>query len=148
MEQNTQKFAGFALGVILLFIVIYSICHSINFYALIAAIVFTILTILANPKIDEKLLTTPVLTYYSIFLSITLFFSIDDYKNNDAMMLLLVVNILVCVGVFFGGGLPVSYLFIFTNFYVVTRIFLFFSSSPEKTAVDAQFYKNKLKCLP
>lgn len=133
--DNLQKNSALALGIILFFIVIYAISISIDFYALIAAIIFTILTILANPNIDEKLLSAPVLTYYSIFLSITLFFSIDQYKNNDSMMLLLIVNILVCVGVFLGGGTPVSYLFIFSNYYVVLRIFLFFAYSPEKPLV-------------
>lgn len=75
---------------------------------------------------------TPILIYYSIFLTITLFMSIDDYKNNNEMMLLLVSHVLISVGVFFTDNAIVSCFFVFMNFYIVLRIFSFFTTNPEQ----------------
>lgn len=113
-------------------IIIYAISISIDYTALMLALIFSCSAVFINPDISDKFTETPILIYYSIFLSITLFFSIDDYKSSNSMMLLLITNILVCMGVFLGGGKIISYLYIFTNFYVITRIFIFYSKSPEK----------------
>lgn len=130
--EKRKFYAGIFLGAILLMFICYAVFLSIDYLSLVLAIIFSILTVITNPDIIGKLAEIPVLTYYSIFLSITLFFSIDDYKNNSDMMMLLVANILVCVAVFLSASPIVCYLFIFTNFYVVVRIFCFFALSPEK----------------
>jgi len=144
-KANRNKHqAGVILGMILLLVIIYAVSQTVEYISLIFAFIFSILTVITNPNVIKQLTEVPVLTYYSIFLSITLFFSIDDYKNNSTMMMLLVSNILVCVAVFLSATPFVCYLFIFTNFYVVIRIFAFFASSPEKD-LTTQYGKHLLE---
>ena len=140
-HSKNKIYAGLALAFFLFIAVGYSVYISLDWIALIAAFVFSFLTIYVNPGVIKKLTEVPVLTYYSIFLTITLFLSIDDYKNNSNMMLLLVSNILVCVSVFLSATPFVCYLFIFTNYYIVVRILLFFNSSPERDE-RSQYSKN------
>lgn len=132
-EKTTgQKFAAIILGIIFFVVIFYVVSLTFDFKSFTAALVLAFLTVYTTPEIINQLMKTPVLTYYSIFLTITLFLSINDYKNNNEMMLLLVTHILTCAGVFLTDNIYISHMFIFTNFYIVLRIFVFFSTNPQQ----------------
>jgi hypothetical protein len=121
-----QKMVSTVLSIICLAIVIYAVYNTYELFSLLFAIYFAFSCITINPKIVNTLVNTPMLTYYSIFLTITLLFSVDDFKNNRDLIALLVTNILICLAVFFTASEYIVYIFIFTNSYVVTRIVMYF----------------------
>lgn len=137
-KTENQKIASYFLAAIFFFTIIYTIGLTFEIFSFFSALALSILTVYTTPQIIDNLLKSPVLTYYSIFLTITLFLSIGDYKDNQEMMLLLVTHVLVCVGVFLTDNFYICHFFVFTNFYIVLRIFSFFNNS-RKESNDVDF---------
>lgn len=121
-----QQIASSLLLLILFGIAMFSIYVTFNVFSFVLAIVLTLLVIITNKKILENLLAAPMLIYYSIFLTFTLFLSVDECKGSKDLMLLLIANVLICVSLFLSNDLYICYFFIFVNFYVILRILMFF----------------------
>jgi len=131
-KTETQKIAAILLFFVLFMVLAYSTIISFEIYSFFGAIFLSILTIYGTPHIIKLLTKNTTLTYYSIFLTVTLFLGIKEYRDNYKMMLLLVTHVLMCVGVFLTDNAFIPYLFIFTNFYIVLRIFNFFLNDPQQ----------------
>jgi hypothetical protein len=114
------------IGLIIGVFVIVSIYYSFNLIPFLVAMLLTYFTLDSKEKIHASIEKAPSLVYYSMIFTLTLFLSIDEYKNNRPIIMALLANTLVCVGIFFTNSLIVTTLFVFMNFYVVLDIFFFF----------------------
>ena len=117
---------SFALGAILIAIVGFIVIYTFNVVPFIIALLITYFTIVSNGQITNKLVEGPSLAYYSMILTLTLFFSIEEFKSDRKMILLLMANILVCVYVLFTHSMISLILFVFMNFYIVLDVIFFY----------------------
>jgi len=123
------------LSLVCLLIVSYAIYNTFELFSFLFALYFAYSCITINPSLIDLLVKTPMLTYYSIFLTITLLFSVDDFKNNRDLLALLVTNILICLAVFFTHSKYIVYIFVFINSYVVLRIIMYFFADEDNLII-------------
>lgn len=137
-KNSWQKIILLILCLVCFCILAYAIYNTFEILSLLFALYFAYSCITINPYIVESLITTPILTYYSIFLTITLLFSVEDFKNNRDLIALLVTNMLICMALFFTKAKYIVYLFVFSNSYVVARIIMFFLKDNDELIPDSE----------
>lgn len=119
--------SSLAIGLILSMIVGFIIYLSLSFLPFVVAILLTFFTFTSNMRIIDKLIEGPSLAYYCMILTLTLFFSVDEFKTDKNMILLLVANILICVSVLFTHSVISLIMFVFLNFYIVLDVIFFYA---------------------
>lgn len=122
-DDSEQKPASFVLAFLLLCLIFYALTCGFILEVFGVALVLSFLTLASNDKIRTRIKESPVLIYYSIFLSVTIFFSLDCHKKNKSLMILFLSNILVCLSLFLTYDIKIIYIFVFINYYVILRIF-------------------------
>lgn len=124
--MNITFISSFVIGLILSVLVGYVVIYTLNPIPFAIAALLGFLTVISNGKIMTKLTEGPSLAYYCMILTLTLFFSVDEFKTDKNMLLLLMVNILICVAVLFTHSFISLVLFVFLNFYIVLDVIFFY----------------------
>lgn len=114
---------SYLLTLVLFGFILYALSCSFSLEVFGVAMLLSFLTLASNEKIKAHIKESPVLIYYSIFLSVTIFFSLECHKKNKFLMILFLSNILVCLCLFLTYDVKIIYLFVFINYYVILRIF-------------------------
>lgn len=122
-EETKQKPASYVLAFLLFGLILYALSCGFMLEVFGVALLLSFLTLSSNDKIRTHIKESPVLIYYSIFLSVTIFFSLECHKKNKFLMILFLSNILVCLCLFLTYDIKIIYLFVFINYYVILRIF-------------------------
>lgn len=122
-KESAQKPSSYMLAFLLFGLILYALSNGFVLEVFGIALILSFLTLSSNDNIRTHIKESPVLIYYSIFLSVTIFFSLECHKKNKYLMILFLSNILICLCLFLTYDIKIIYLFVFINYYVILRIF-------------------------
>lgn len=127
-SQNFQfssgivNFVSMVFGLIVITIMVYAMYLTFEWVAFGFSILIVVCVFIIKPDILEALKRNPILQYYSLFITFSLVMALDDFKNSNNYLFLIILNMIISVISFLTQVRWFVVLGIYLNMYVLSLI--------------------------